>query len=256
MSDFLSRDGIFLTPRSASYLFKKATKAQGDEAAFKRMVLQDVTKYKGLSLLQLHINFDRGGSWSDQVLLTAGQEAWLDHNDEKMLNFGEINGKHSEIMRRFSDVCVSSEQDPYKINRILQGKGARGLNHALDCALEDYTNWSDEAEAWAQELYRDMTGVEISRKIIRIAEPKSTTSSSSSSSPKLKKQRVEVEAEILLLDSKNLAWLRKQEEVLPGGWKIACTWVEVSEFVEEYGEDNCNRYGPLDTFFRKKFLKI
>lgn len=87
----------------------------------KKKFCLDVSKYKDKELIRMAYNFDRGGKWSDDRLVTTG--IWNkinckgDPNSTKIY-LGEVNGKHSEVILPFKDILKESVSDPYEIHDI------------------------------------------------------------------------------------------------------------------------------------------
>lgn len=232
----LQQANIPLTPYQARCLFEVAMHVKGSLEEWNKLVLPDVSTYNGKILVKICIDFYRGGSHSEQTLLTRGELTLLEHFDA-VVNFGEVNGKHSEVMRNWSDLNVEEQEDPYEIFQELRGRDA--TSYAIENALEPYTEGDEggEGDEFVTSLFKDMCTVGIERKI-----------------GTQKTETVE-----LILKKEEVEWLKEEEKKKESldGWKIThvnsegCKW----KLFHQRGDDNDSDYGPLEKLFKQRISK-
>ena len=89
----------------------------------KTVFCPDVSKYKDKVLIRMSCNFNRGGDWCENKLIDRKYwdliQDYPDYESTEMY-LGEVNGKHSEVIREFDDIFDEVVDDPYEIYDIAQ----------------------------------------------------------------------------------------------------------------------------------------
>ena len=84
----------------------------------KTVFCPDVSKYKDKVLIRMSCDFWRGGNWSDNKLIDKKYWDLIQDDpyyEQTEMYLGEVNGKHSEVIRKFGDIFDEAVTDPYEI---------------------------------------------------------------------------------------------------------------------------------------------
>lgn len=105
-------------------------------AEVKKKFLPDVSAFRHHVFVFINERFSH---YEDRGLMTRNTFNFLKANGDVELNLGEINGKHSEVIRSFDDILESVVSDPFEIAKYVDqyGKGY------LSC------------DSWLEQLYAD-----------------------------------------------------------------------------------------------------
>jgi len=118
---------IMLNPRQVDQIYYELRKYQDHYGTLmprermKTLFCPNVSKYKDKELIRMSYNFDRGGKWSDNRLVTTGiwnKISCKGNSYNTKIYLGEVNGKHSEVILYFKDILKETVSDPYEIHDI------------------------------------------------------------------------------------------------------------------------------------------
>lgn len=99
------------------------------EAAYAR-------KHETHVLVKVNLQFHRGGSCVDEWVIPLPFHEWLCEKDP-YVDFGEANGKHSQVQRRFHECAVNVSDDFFEVDS--------RPRHDIPCKLIDlYEQWEEE----------------------------------------------------------------------------------------------------------------
>lgn len=102
---------------------------------FKDEFCPDVSEYKGMVIVCMSYSFFRGGSWSQDVLLT--EEEWDQIDIEDDLYLGEVNGKWSDVVLSVNKVLDDEIRDPYDIKEYMEHHDVRDSYSVLHELLKE-----------------------------------------------------------------------------------------------------------------------
>jgi hypothetical protein len=121
----MSRD--YVHPTLAETMFAAATKTSGDDnnttkmtlEKFKQLFCPNVDAFVGKRLVTLEYSFYNGGSYESYELVSTEELEKVEKADARF-HLGEVDGKHSDVYLRFSDMVDTVVEDPYDIYQLLR----------------------------------------------------------------------------------------------------------------------------------------
>jgi len=93
--------------------------------------------------VKIHVDFPRGGEYSNDFVISDKEYSWLiQFNPE--INLGEVNGKHSEVIRRWNDVVVEDSSDYYIVEENRHKEVEDDVHRLLDEKADEIDEWYNE----------------------------------------------------------------------------------------------------------------